>query len=584
MFLVTTADQRYWKTDEKILFLGEWCRTYDQSDVWSKLDYEVLPYHWDDRRKLQQDYLHLQGTYERYLSSLACRLNEVHKIDRSLRYWRILIGPWLLHFVQILYDRYFCLTEAAKRPVTLTRIVRPDSDPWIPNDLQEFIEGSQDDQHNHYLYSYLISKLNIPFEISEQIPLATKEAQITANGLSLRLIVRELLRLSSRLVPDNLNKLVIVDSYLDPANLLKLQCSLGQLPYLFAPTVVAPESPVDATLRQKLNLQIGSTRFESILDSLIPIQIPRIYLEGYVEMDQRSIACFPKRPRQIFTANVIADEGLKFWAARKIESGASLIVAQHGGHYGSCAYSSFEEHEICISDRFFTWGWQTEGEPNTIPMPAGKVLKGFQTLKANPKGTILWVDLSISRYSIWLSAGPSGPQMLAYLDDQLQFARNVSPAVHELLLLRLYARDHGWNLTSRWKDSDPTLKLYRGPISMVEQLRESRLMIATCNSTTVLETLGANFPTLAFWNPDHWELRSEAQPYFDELREIGILFDTPEAAAEKVNEIYQDIESWWRDPKLQKVRERFCRRFARTDPDWLRIWRAELLREANCEK
>ena len=45
MFLVTTADQRFWKTDEKILFLGEWCKIYNQRHIWSNLDYEVLPYH-----------------------------------------------------------------------------------------------------------------------------------------------------------------------------------------------------------------------------------------------------------------------------------------------------------------------------------------------------------------------------------------------------------------------------------------------------------------------------------------------------------------------------------------------------------
>ena len=49
MFLVLTADQRFWKTDEKILFLGEWCRLYRHKPIWSGLDAEVLPYHWDDR-------------------------------------------------------------------------------------------------------------------------------------------------------------------------------------------------------------------------------------------------------------------------------------------------------------------------------------------------------------------------------------------------------------------------------------------------------------------------------------------------------------------------------------------------------
>ena len=59
MLLITTADQRFWKTDEPVLFLGEWCKLFSQKAVWEKLDYEVLPYHWDDRGKLYNDYLYL---------------------------------------------------------------------------------------------------------------------------------------------------------------------------------------------------------------------------------------------------------------------------------------------------------------------------------------------------------------------------------------------------------------------------------------------------------------------------------------------------------------------------------------------
>ena len=40
-------------------------------------------------------------------------------------------------------------------------------------------------------------------------------------------------------------------------------------------------------------------------------------------------------------------------------------------------------------------------------------------------------------------------------------------------------------------------------------------------------------------NPEHSENNILAQPYFEELRKVGILHDSPETAAEKVNEIYR---------------------------------------------
>jgi putative transferase (TIGR04331 family) len=55
VFLVTTADRRFWRSGERTLFLGEWCRLQDQRRAWAGLDSEVLPYHWDDRGRLCRD-------------------------------------------------------------------------------------------------------------------------------------------------------------------------------------------------------------------------------------------------------------------------------------------------------------------------------------------------------------------------------------------------------------------------------------------------------------------------------------------------------------------------------------------------
>ena len=49
--LVSTALEETWRDDEPVLFLGEWCRRYSRKERWSKMDAEVLPYHWDDRKK-----------------------------------------------------------------------------------------------------------------------------------------------------------------------------------------------------------------------------------------------------------------------------------------------------------------------------------------------------------------------------------------------------------------------------------------------------------------------------------------------------------------------------------------------------
>tara|TARA_Y100000294_G_C8412192_1_gene279270 strand:- start:305 stop:646 length:342 start_codon:yes stop_codon:yes gene_type:complete len=70
------------------------------------LDAAVLPYHWDDHAKFTVDSQYLMSLHEELLAELSDFLNDHHGVDYSLRYWRILIGPWLGYFTQTLFDRW----------------------------------------------------------------------------------------------------------------------------------------------------------------------------------------------------------------------------------------------------------------------------------------------------------------------------------------------------------------------------------------------------------------------------------------------------------------------------------------------
>lgn len=167
MFLVTTADERTWEKDEKILFLGEWCKLFAKKKRWSKMDYEIVPYHWDDRDKLSRDYLYLNELYEKILPEVFKNLNKIHNVDHSVRYWRIIVGLWLIGFIHVFYDRYQSVLSAAEyAKVKNTLLIRPDKTKYIPRDFGEFsIWATENDEYNHYLYSRIIEDMDIiPFE------------------------------------------------------------------------------------------------------------------------------------------------------------------------------------------------------------------------------------------------------------------------------------------------------------------------------------------------------------------------------------------------------------------------------------
>jgi putative transferase (TIGR04331 family) len=58
-------------------------------------------------------------------------------------------------------------------------------------------------------------------------------------------------------------------------------------------------------------------------------------------------------------------------------------------------------------------------------------------------------------------------------------------------------------------------------------------------------------------------LRESAKPYYQILVDSGIVHLSPDSVAQKVNSIWDDVDGWWSQSKVQKARKIFCARYAR---------------------
>jgi putative transferase (TIGR04331 family) len=301
------------------------------------------------------------------------------------------------------------------------------------------------------------------------------------------------------------------------------------------------------------------------------------FVENFSHLRRESMRIFPKNPKAIVTASGYAyNEGFKFWAAEQVESGARLVVAQHGGHYGVGKWSATEEHEVEISDRFLTWGWVQESSRKVRPVGAAQLRRFAESKRVRRDGDILWVLMAIPRWAYFLYSVPIGPQFRHYMDEQIRFAHHSSAPVRQLLQVRLHPYDYGWQEDVFFQRMCPGIRAERGSGSFHRQLRECRLVVATYNATTYLESFVANIPTIVFWDPQHWEIRGEAAELFEALELAGVLHYSPESAAELLNEIYCDPHSWWQQSKIQHVRRAVCEQFAHYHPTWIKDWTSEL--------
>jgi putative transferase (TIGR04331 family) len=563
-FLVTTALEDTWPSEDvPVLFLGEWCRLYDRKSVWEKLDAIVAPYHWDDRQKLYKDYIYLQVLYEDLLEELATQLNKLHGVNHSVRYWRILVGVWLGYFIQMLFDRWVMLQKVLLNyDISGVRLLSNRDAALVPNDMAEFYALFTSDAWNEMIYGHILNRMGgVPVERIDAPSFALNKGFYPVS--SARRLKRGLAmianQISGALCRDAEH--FFISSYLGIRQDLLLQAKLGQLPKLWRKIDV----PVGVFDREVRKWSLAPTQdddgFPSLARTLIQSQIPISYVEGYRDLiSLTDNLLWPKRPKSIFTSNSFdSDDVFKAWAAKKVESGTPLIIGQHGGNYGIGLWSFAEDHEIAISDCYLTWGWS---EPKNAITPIGN-LKGFgRKMITDKAGIALLVEMTVPRqsyhmYSTTVSAG----QWLTYFEDQCRFVEALPAGLREHLLVRIYHQDYGFSQRERWQKRFSDIRLDEGePIEAL--LKKTRVFIGTYNATGYLESLSLNIPTLIFWNPEHWELRKSASPFFEKLKSVGIFHETPESAARQMSEIWNDIATWWDSAEVQSVRRDFCEHYA----------------------
>ncbi len=567
--VIATALEETWPSNNQpVLFLGEWCRLYSRKSAWAGMDAMVAPYHWDNRKKLHADYIYLQGLSDKLLVVLSNSLNEIHGVNHSIRYWRILVGPWLGYFIQILFDRWAMLVQVQRNDdilcISLKR--KGNIDKFVPNDTEEFISFFLRDEWNDFIYREIAEWLGISVESRELIQQEAKDAwSLNADsksrlyGAYLKNAVNYIFGLLGR---DD--EYFFISTYLGLKKNLLLQFKLGQVPRLWQSTV-ASEAVISEDARAWKMLGGENQEFERLVCDLIPKNIPKIYLEGYFNLQKILFQVpWPKTPKTIFTSNsFISDDVFKAWAASKVEKGAPFVVGQHGGNYGMALWNFSEDHQLAIADQYLTWGWIKCGQENIVPIGN---FKKMPSALPNFNGSALLVETTVPAQSCHMFSAPVGAgQWQEYFQDQTRFVMALSENLRNKLLVRLSPQDYGYSQEQRWKDIFPNIELDSGSCPISALMNRSRISIVTYNATAYLESMALNFPTIIFWNPIHWELRKDALPIFEKLKKVGIFHETPESAAQHMEDIWNTLSDWWFSVKVQAVRLEFCEKYVRTN-------------------
>jgi putative transferase (TIGR04331 family) len=575
VFIALTALEEFWDTTGPVVFLGPWCMRRSRMGAWRSLKASLAPNPYIEPDALKNAYYRTQELRERLLRQLSERLNQLHDRREGERYWRILLGPWLLWFVPAVYDRYTRL-EKALAIWPKARFIGLANEAFItPGDTMGTAAALKSDLYNLQLFTAIADFLGAP--ITYRMPTGNNDSpySLLIRGSWLRAAIKKIItQMLSRRAPIQAKM-----TYLSPKDSLQLELRLhGLLGLLASPYSYSTSSSTDGKSRAVLgNLSLGEDAVERVLASMVPTQLPRCFVEDFERLGIEQNKKYPKSARFIWSCNSwYFDEPFKRWAAEQATEGALLLGMQHGGGYGCLLLHSSEEHELSITDRYYSWGWTRGGfRANVIPMPATKLLN-LPSFAANPSSKqALFVCTSSPCY---LMEFPNTPEaFLAYLAWQERFAKALPSTIAEHLMIRLHYEDLGWDMMERWADIAPTARIEMANARPLRKtMASARLCVFDHLSTTFLEALAANQPSVLFWNRDLFLLRPEAVPLFQQLEEAGVLYHDPEAAAAATARAYEDVAAFWNAPRVQDVRKTFCSKYARTAADSRKQWVREL--------
>lgn len=577
-FLATTALDEFWDTRQQIVFLGDWCLRYSRRAAWERLHGTIMPRPWEGVEKLHHAYRYVNEVYEKILPLLARALNSIHDVDRSNRYWRIVIGPWLFYYIHLMYDRNVSLCNAFAKYPDITTYGWTSNNHVVPKDMMEFHWLSRDDPYNLQVYTKIFDAMgkNIKKKDIQMPAIQLVSPVLLPRNSKKRALIHKIAKLFS-----TKNKTILYDPYFSRSVELKVYfATLGKVWPQIQMTIDAPLMQVNTQMRQGLRECFpASDSFTEILKHTLPMDIPQSQMEAFKHIGHEMESLYPVAPKAIYSAvSWYFDEPFKQWAALSAERGTKLMGIQHGGNYGSPRFMAVEDHETAITDKFYSWGWDRSGcFSRVIPMPATKLTARKTFSGRTEKQDILFVGTFIYRY-LCRFQDFNNYHFSDYLLWQFRFVEGILPIVGNKLRLRIHKVDDGWEMRQRWQDRFPGLNIEDRYGSFWESLENCRLFVCDHLSTTFTEALSANKPTILFWDPTVNELRNEAKPSYEALRAVGILHHSPEDAVAAAKAIYEDIESWWTEPSRQAARKSFCDRFARVSDHAVKEWITEFQR------
>tara|TARA_B100000035_G_scaffold70904_1_gene58280 strand:- start:21458 stop:23221 length:1764 start_codon:yes stop_codon:yes gene_type:complete len=562
--------------NRKILYLGEWAKKYGLN--FNRNLSLTLEHHWSDLEKLKKDNIYLATKYEELITILSQRLNKIHQLDLSKQSWEIIIGPFLVYFIGTIWDRWEIIQTLQSSKIQCEYIHNKIKVLDTPKTNLDFNNTVGNDVWNEYVFSRILEFLkpanvklchkiqpgdeiklrhNVSNKIDSRIKLFLKEILIKIEILFYKFYKK--------------HDFLFFETYFPLSFERKLNKALSKVPFRnsFFNKMPKFHPKKDSKTRNNLFSLRANSKFETILNQFLIEFFPLSYLEGLPSFikHQRS---YPSA-KNILTANGhFFNENFKIWSAFQVRDKSNLFISSHGGSIQP-EINNFNLQERISTSRF-VWGkaWQL----NQIAMPANKLID-FKK-KFNPNGYISIIGYDNLRYEYRCVSAATGVGVLRSFEQLNTFLKeSISKNFFKKILYKSKPIDlsKSWQIKQRIQDAFGK-HIIADTQNINETIQDSKLVICTYPMTTLAECMISGVPTTLLINKDDWLFSDIYTRLLEVLESAKILHFDPIKLSSHIQEIENDIESWWYSAQVQDARKLFLSLCAQADKDPLQAWQS----------
>jgi putative transferase (TIGR04331 family) len=552
---------------KNITLLGYWCCAYDNRFQKNKL--KILKHPWDNFNKLKEDYVLIESYYKIYLEKLLNILNQEHNNIYSRKFWEILIGPWLFAFITIFYEKWLLIDKIKNERYIIECYNHLDNNPIVKNHLG-FKRKTLDDEWHYNLFLRILKKRNLKKIFFKNVNYKNKKKQ---ENIKDKLILREVIIFLIIKFFGFFKKrqnVVIFDTYLGPLkNLILSIKNFNFIPQFY--NIKYDTNKYNFKKRSflfKKNNNFSSS-FQKFLMEEILVNLPLDFLENFNNVKKIvNNSNLPLNPKVIFTTNGIYFDSIKTrYIAECVETGSKLILAQHGGVYGHLNFNFLEDFEIRVSDCYLSWGWKK----NNFKVKKIGIIKNCSSiLRKKNKNFInntrcLFIVQDLRRHINNLTSLTCSKDFYEYYFKFCpEFISSLKINIQNHLTARFLSNISQWNAHTFFKKKFSNIKITLGQEETYpDAINNARLVICTYLSTSFLECMMSNVPTILVLRSDKNVFNLTTQKILSKLKKNNIYFDNYLNAAKFINENWDCIDNWWETKNIQNARKAFVKNFCK---------------------